>query len=137
MRFIASGKSAKILRKVCGNFAEIVRRIPATTPSRTTPEVNGDPPELSKINHRRTFSCMTLPPRWAKTFGSSCPLHQMCPPSFWVRRVQGGVGVVHVKGWGSKSSLHPSKVCFHWFATRATIYRSFRTQEVHLCALFA
>ena len=32
--------------------------------------------------------------------------------TFWVRRLQGGVGVLHAKGWWSKSSLPPSKVCF-------------------------
>ena len=40
IRFTASGKSAEIRRKVCGNFAEVFKQISATTPSRTTPEVN-------------------------------------------------------------------------------------------------
>ena len=30
-------------------------------------------------------------------------------PNFWVRISSGGVGVFHVKGWGSKSSACPSK----------------------------
>ena len=32
--------------------------------------------------------------------------------TFWVRRPPGGVGVLHAKGWWSKSSCPPSKVCF-------------------------
>ena len=42
IRFTSSGKSksAEILRKACGDFAEIFRSISATTPSRTTPQVN-------------------------------------------------------------------------------------------------
>ena len=36
-RYIASGKGAEILRKVCGNFAEICGKFSAMTPSRTTP----------------------------------------------------------------------------------------------------
>ena len=34
--------------------------------------------------------------------------------TFWVRRPPGGVGVFHAKGWGSKSSCPPSKVCLPW-----------------------
>ena len=30
-------------------------------------------------------------------------------PNFWVRIFSGGVGVFHVKGWGPKSSIWPSK----------------------------
>ena len=30
-------------------------------------------------------------------------------PNFWVRISSGGVGVLHVKGWGPKSSVCPSK----------------------------
>ena len=30
-------------------------------------------------------------------------------PNFWVRIFTGGVGVFHMKGWGQKSSVHPSK----------------------------
>ena len=35
--FLAPGKGAEILRKVCGNFAEICGTFSAMTPSRTTP----------------------------------------------------------------------------------------------------
>ena len=34
--------------------------------------------------------------------------------NFLGRRLSGGVGVFHAKGWGSKSSRPPSKVCFPW-----------------------
>ena len=33
---------------------------------------------------------------------------------FCVQRLPGGVGVFWAKGWGSKSSCHPPKVCFPW-----------------------
>ena len=38
----------------------------------------------------------------------------------WVRRPQGGVGVFHGKGWWSKSSCPPSKVCLPWVWKRGT-----------------
>ena len=38
--------------------------------------------------------------------------------TFWVRRPRGGVGVFHVKGWGSKSSCSPSKVRLPWVSKR-------------------
>ena len=37
IRSIASGKGAEILRKVCGNFADIRGNFSAMSPSRTTP----------------------------------------------------------------------------------------------------
>ena len=36
-RFTVSGTDAEILRKACGNFAEICRSFSAMTPFRTTP----------------------------------------------------------------------------------------------------
>ena len=37
--------------------------------------------------------------------------------TFWVRGQPGGVGVFHLKGWWSKSSYPPSKVCFPWVSS--------------------
>ena len=34
--------------------------------------------------------------------------------TFWARRLPGGVGVFHVKGWWPKSSCSPSEVCLPW-----------------------
>ena len=38
--------------------------------------------------------------------------------TFWVRRPPGGVGVFHVKGWWSKTSCSPSKLCLPWVSKR-------------------
>ena len=38
----------------------------------------------------------------------------------WVRRPPGGVGVLHAKGWGSKSSCPPSKVRLPWVSKGGT-----------------
>ena len=40
--------------------------------------------------------------------------------NFWVRRPPGGVGVFHAKGWESKSSRPPSKVCLPWVSKGGT-----------------
>ena len=38
--------------------------------------------------------------------------------AFWVRRPLGGVGVFHGKGWWSKTSCSPSKLCLPWVSKR-------------------
>ena len=38
--------------------------------------------------------------------------------TFWVRRPPGRMGVFHAKGWGSKTSRPPSKVCLPWVSKR-------------------
>ena len=38
--------------------------------------------------------------------------------TFWVRRPRGGVGVFHGKGWWSKTSCSPSKLCLAWVSKR-------------------
>ena len=40
--------------------------------------------------------------------------------TFGVWRPPGGVGGFHAKGWGSKSSCLPSKVCLPWVSKRGT-----------------
>ena len=51
-------------------------------------------------------------------FARVCPLfrqeNRAQRLTIWVRRPPGGVGVFHAKGWWSKSSCPPLKVCLPW-----------------------
>ena len=40
--------------------------------------------------------------------------------TFWARRPVGGAGFFHAKGWGSKSSCPPLKVCLPWVLREVT-----------------
>ena len=110
-----------ICPEMCPRLSSFVPICPRSGPQEGQKRTNGDKtghfgtnwetppfsiyPHLALLNTVLVYS-FGLPVR--------CVIRGCQRSTFWVWRQPGGVGVFHAKGWWSKSSCPPSKVCLCW-----------------------